>query len=157
MVKVAARASASTVGKMYSSEASTEVALPHNGASTRGINTSGEASWSDSDTFAAYSDKDVVPTEGGTGLGWEWCFLPISLSEEKSVTITLEAEAKTNRQWASLCDITLLSKQDVVTGITNVGSENANAAKDIYNLQGQKVGKAQKGVFIMNGKKVVVK
>ena len=42
-------------------------------------------------------------------------------------------------------------------GITNVGSVNANVAKDIFNLQGQKVGKAQKGVFIMNGKKVVVK
>ena len=146
MVKVAARASASTVGKMYSSEASTEVALPHNGASTKGIDINGDAN---------FGEGDFV--NNGNGFGWEWRYLPISLSEKKSVTITLEVEGKTNYQWASLCDITLLSKQDVPTGITNVGSENANAAKDIYNLQGQKVGKAQKGVFIMNGKKVVVK
>ena len=146
MVKVAARASASTVGKMYSSETSTEVALPHNGASTKGIDINGDAN---------FGEGDFV--NNGNGFGWEWRYLPISLSEKKSVTITLEVEGKTNYQWASLCDITLLSKQDVPTGITNVGSENANAAKDIYNLQGQKVGKAQKGVFIMNGKKVVVK
>ena len=146
MVKVAARASENTVGKMYSSETSTEVALPHNGASTKGIDINGDAN---------FGEGDFV--NNGNGFGWEWRYLPISLSEKKSVTITLEVEGKTNYQWASLCDITLLSKQDVPTGITNVGGENANAAKDIYNLQGQKVGKAQKGVFIVNGKKVVVK
>ena len=50
-----------------------------------------------------------------------------------------------------------LVKHDETVGITNVGSVNADVAKYVYNLQGQKVGKAQKGVFIMNGKKVVVK
>ena len=30
-------------------------------------------------------------------------------------------------------------------------------SEGIYNLQGQKVNKAQKGVYIVNGKKVVVK
>lgn len=145
MLKVAARASAGTAAKMYSSE-NTSAVLTSKGASGKGIDTSGNASF----------DEGEFSNEGNGG-GWEWCFLPISLSEEKNVTITLEAEAKTNRQWVSWCDISLLSKEDVATGITNVGSENANAAKDIYNLQGQKVGKAQKGVFIMNGKKVVMK
>lgn len=145
MLKVAARASAGTAAKMYSSE-NTSAVLTSKGASGKGIDTSGNASF----------DEGEFSNEGNGG-GWEWCFLPISLSEEKNVTITLEAEAKTNRQWVSWCDISLLSKEDVPTGITNVGSENANAAKDIYNLQGQKVGKAQKGVFIMNGKKVVMK
>lgn len=145
MLKVAARASAGTAAKMYSSE-NTSAVLTSKGASGKGIDTSGNASF----------DEGEFSNEGNGG-GWEWCFLPISLSEEKGVTITLEAEAKTNRQWVSWCDISLLSKEDVATGITNVGGENANVAKDIYNLQGQKVGKAQKGVFIVNGKKVVVK
>ena len=145
MLKVAARASAGTAAKMYSSE-NTSAVLTSKGASGKGIDTSGNASF----------DEGEFSNEGNGG-GWEWCFLPISLSEEKNVTITLEAEAKTNRQWVSWCDISLLSKEDVATGITNVGSVNANATKDIYNLQGQKVGKAQKGVFIVNGKKVVVK
>lgn len=145
MLKVAARASAGTAAKMYSSE-NTSAVLTSKGASGKGIDTSGNASF----------DEGEFSNEGNGG-GWEWCFLPISLSEEKNVTITLEAEAKTNRQWVSWCDISLLSKEDVATGITNVVSENVLGAKDIFNLQGQKVGKAQKGVFIMNGKKVVVK
>lgn len=145
MLKVAARASAGTAAKMYSSE-NTSAVLTSKGASGKGIDTSGNASF----------DEGEFSNEGNGG-GWEWCFLPISLSEKKNVTITLEAEAKTNRQWVSWCDISLLSKEDVATGITNVGGENANVAKDIFNLQGQKVGKAQKGVFIVNGKKVVMK
>ena len=145
MLKVAARASAGTAAKMYSSE-NTSAVLTSKGASGKGIDTSGNASF----------DEGEFSNEGNGG-GWEWCFLPISLSEEKNVTITLEAEAKTNRQWVSWCDISLLSKEDVATGITNVVSENVLGAKDIFNLQGQKVGKAQKGVFIVNGKKVVVK
>jgi hypothetical protein len=31
------------------------------------------------------------------------------------------------------------------------------AGKEIYNLAGQKVGKAQKGIYIIGGRKVVVK
>ena len=45
---------------------------------------------------------------------------------------------------------------NVATGIQNIKSEE-NAEKTIYNLNGQKVNKAQKGLFIINGKKVVVK
>lgn len=41
------------------------------------------------------------------------------------------------------------------TGIKAV--ENVEAGKAIYNLNGQRVEKAQKGVFIMNGKKTIVK
>ncbi len=42
------------------------------------------------------------------------------------------------------------------TGITEV-EKNTNAPKAIFNLQGQKLNKAAKGVNIINGKKVVIK
>jgi len=47
-------------------------------------------------------------------------------------------------------------KLDVVTGIENVKAADANA-KSIYNMNGQKVTKTQKGMYIINGKKVIVK
>ena len=146
MLKVAARASAGTAATMTCSEAAADVTLPHKGAGTKGIDIDGNAN---------YGDGDFV--NNGNGFGWEWCYLPFSVTSERDVTFTFEVEAKTNYQWVSLCDVSLLSKEDVATGITNVGSENVFGTEDIFNLQGQKVGKAQKGVFIMNGKKVVVK
>lgn len=45
--------------------------------------------------------------------------------------------------------------QVVPTGINTVKTEVENG--NIYNLQGQKVQKAQKGLYIINGKKVVIK
>lgn len=47
-------------------------------------------------------------------------------------------------------------KKDVETGISNV-NENVNANNIIYNLAGQRVNANQKGIVIMNGKKVLVK
>ena len=45
-----------------------------------------------------------------------------------------------------------------VTGGTGINSINANDANaPIYNVAGQRVSKAQKGVYIQNGKKVAVK
>ena len=43
------------------------------------------------------------------------------------------------------------------TGITLVDDAQNSMNGDIYNLQGQKVNHAQKGVYIVNGKKIVVK
>jgi hypothetical protein len=43
-----------------------------------------------------------------------------------------------------------------LTGIDEVKAENQNSDA-IYNLQGVRVNNAQKGIYIMNGKKVVIK
>lgn len=45
---------------------------------------------------------------------------------------------------------------DETTGIANVNSQ-MNDVKSVFNLNGQRVEKAQKGLFIVNGKKVLVK
>ena len=42
--------------------------------------------------------------------------------------------------------------EDNTTGISNL---NVNDILNYYNLQGQRVNKAQKGLYIMNGKKVI--
>ena len=146
VLKVAARASAAVSGKVSCSETSNTAVLPHQGASTKGIDTAGAANFGDGD-FA----------NEGNGYGWEWVFLPFTVSEEKEVTFSLSSESNSQYQWVSLCDVSLLCKDNVTTGITTVGTEKASVAKDIFNLQGQKVTKAQKGVFIQNGKKIVVK
>lgn len=49
----------------------------------------------------------------------------------------------------------LFNDEVIVTGINAVETAEQGAA--IYNLNGQRVNKAQKGLYIMNGKKVVVK
>ena len=41
------------------------------------------------------------------------------------------------------------------TGISEVKSENENVKTEIYDLSGRKVENAQKGIFIVNGKKVI--
>ena len=47
--------------------------------------------------------------------------------------------------------------QDVIDGINDVITTPTQTAKTVYNLSGQKLSKAQKGVNIINGKKYVVK
>ena len=44
----------------------------------------------------------------------------------------------------------------VTDGIKSLNTEN-QMANEIFNMNGQKVMKAQKGLFIINGKKVIVK
>lgn len=51
----------------------------------------------------------------------------------------------------------LISKKDVPTGITSITTAPAADNAPIYNLAGQKVGKAYKGVVIKDGKKMIMK
>ena len=67
--------------------------------------------------------------------------------------------ASTNTQWVIWDNFRLMffGQDNPTTGIATVNtSVNQNAA-GIYNLNGQRVMNAQKGLYIMNGKKVVVK
>jgi uncharacterized GH25 family protein len=45
----------------------------------------------------------------------------------------------------------------VPTGISQLTVANQNAQEEIYDLQGRRVQNATKGLYIRNGKKVVVK
>ena len=48
-------------------------------------------------------------------------------------------------------------RKKVIDGINDVITTPVQGVKTIYNLSGQKLTKAQKGVNIINGKKYVVK
>jgi len=68
-------------------------------------------------------------------------------------------QPETNTQWVIWDNFRLMffGQDNPTTGIATVNtSVNQNAA-GIYNLNGQRVMNAQKGLYIMNGKKVVVK
>lgn len=74
----------------------------------------------------------------------------------------LTADTKVEKGKAYLETTTALTAEarlvfvDETTGIANVNSQ-MNDVKSIFNLNGQRVEKAQKGLFIINGKKVLVK
>ena len=50
----------------------------------------------------------------------------------------------------------VIDGEDTTTAIENVENGTITTGK-VYNLQGQEVKSAQKGIFIQNGKKVVLK
>lgn len=84
---------------------------------------------------------------------WE----PSVITEADTYTLTLPAGyfIVNGQDWP---EIVLHVTVDSATGINGVEDEGAAAAKQTYTLTGVKVdGKAQKGVYIVDGKKVVLK
>lgn len=127
VIKVAARSSGGTTSNISCSATNETISLPNLGSPGRGINTSGVASWSDNDTFTTGNlDNNQQPAVGGNGTGWQWRFLPFTLSEQTEVTMTFYAEATSQFQWMSIADGELLSKtklaEDVIydEGATNI-------------------------------------
>ena len=82
----------------------------------------------------------------------------IYVSEGETITVGVKGTA--THQWVIFDNFRLtyfganLVDDLITTGISEVNT-TAEAANAIYNLAGQKVQKAQKGLFIINGKKVV--
>ena len=87
------------------------------------------------------------------------------------LTLTLEAEATAASGEATMSDIGLFSVEAVQMNTVTAGSFKVNVGTsdginsislsdpnaEIFNLNGQRVKNAQKGVYIVNGKKVAVK
>ena len=73
------------------------------------------------------------------------------LTLTETTAIVLAANTATDKG----LDAIYVVKKGTATGINTINAEFENGA--VYNLQGQKVMKAQKGLYIINGKKVVVK
>ena len=68
--------------------------------------------------------------------------------------VTFDVAAENNISWLSFKNM-WYELDPVATGITTVSSSNSQADGVVYNLQGQRVEKAQKGLFIVGGKKVL--
>ena len=123
VIKVAGRSSGDVTSSISCTATNTTISLPSEGAFTRGINTSGEASWSDSDTFARGGDNNE-------GFGWQWRFLPFTLDTEAEVTMTFYAETNKQYNWMSIADGELLSANDVASAVTYNDAES-NTIEDV--------------------------
>ena len=125
MLKVAARSSAGTTSLVSCTATESTVTLPNNGAATKGIDLDGNASF-EGDNFA----------NNGTGFGWEWRYLPFTLTETTDVTMIFYAEATTQYQWMSIADATLLSKQEIQNIVEIAGTDEmapeAQVATEIH-------------------------
>ncbi len=125
VIKVAARSSVDTQSAVSCSATSTTISLPNVGAASKGITTAGVASWSDSDTFA----------NNNNGFGWQWRFLPFTLTEETEVTMTFYAETSKQYNWMSIADGELLSATDIATAVAyNETAKNSIENVDVANV-----------------------
>lgn len=85
----------------------------------RGIATDGTASFEG----ASYACKDE-------GYGWQWRFVPFTLTEETTITISIEAGANLKHNWASFGDYSVMAKPNTAASEVayNQAIEAANAA-----------------------------
>lgn len=79
----------------------------------------------------------------------------VYVAEDGALTVGITNNGNTN-QWVIWDNfrLTYYGEDDIPTGITELSNTTSNK-KTIYNLAGQRVMNAQKGLFIVNGKKVV--
>ena len=79
----------------------------------------------------------------------------VYVAEDGDLTVGITNNGNTN-QWVIWDNfrLTYYGEDDIPTGITELSNTTSNK-KTIYNLAGQRVVNAQKGLFIVNGKKVV--
>ena len=82
---------------------------------------------------------------------------PVEFEVEDDGMIYVGVTTAVHNQWVIFDNFQLkyYGKKDITDGISVIETEVLNG--NVYNLQGQKVTKAQKGLFIVNGKKVVRK
>ena len=85
----------------------------------RGIATDGTASFEG----ASYACKNE-------GYGWQWRFVPFTLKEETTITISIEAGANLKHNWASFGDYSVMAKPNIVASEVayNQAFEAAKAA-----------------------------
>lgn len=111
-------------------------------------------------TFQA-NDSEAVDACNGDQVGTSQFYMKevktISgkVGADGTLKIQFKVAADNNISWLSFKNVKFVYNPDA-TGINDLKQTNVLEGT-IYNLNGQKVNKAQKGLFIINGKKVVVK
>lgn len=91
-----------------------------NSNSARGVTTEGKASFDENDTFNNDGKE-------GQGYGWQWRYVPFTLSAETEVTIAMNASANAKGCWASISDFTLKAKPSTEVSTLLYGQAYANA------------------------------
>lgn len=147
VLRTACRAAAEVAGTVsvsFSGVVQTS-SLAAKGAQGMGITLDGIASFDNSEAYA----------NDNAGYGWEWRYVPFTVDADNTeVTIRYEASAAAVHQWVSIADASLL-RSEVLTGIDGIHADNA--PEGVYTLQGVKVAKPAKGIYIRRGEKVFLK
>ncbi|MBD9016711.1 MAG: hypothetical protein EGR00_08510 [Prevotella sp.] len=91
----------------------------------RGITKDGKASFEEG-SFACYNNQ----TKKEEGYGWQWRFVPFTLTEKTTITISIEAGANLIHNWASFGDYSVMAKPNTAASEVayNQAIEAANAA-----------------------------
>ena len=115
VLKIAGRGAADAVThRLYVSANGTTVNIPNNGDLGKGIDTSGAVNYGEG-TYA----------NDNNGRGWEWRFIPVMLTEEKTITVTLTMERSGGSTWGSFCDFTILMSADDLANSDDYAALNA--------------------------------
>lgn len=90
-----------------------------------GITKDGKASFEEG-SFACYNNQ----TKKEEGYGWQWRFVPFTLTEETTITISIEAGANLIHNWASFGDYSVMAKPNTAASEVayNQAVDAANAA-----------------------------
>jgi len=107
--------------------------------------------------FAVNSDYNLEKSDNGT-------FYVLTVQDEKVVfapIINTPAAVKAGQAalWlpeSAEAKALTLSFADDITGINEVGTIEPKAGKIYYNLQGQRVSEPKEGIYVVEGKKVLV-
>jgi hypothetical protein len=108
-------------------------------------------------TLSVGESSVELPHVGASGnvfdRGWNDGYVEFETAGEVA-SILVTATTAGNHEWFSVGDFRLVQLEEkTTTGISNVKAEQHTNA--IYTLGGQKVNNMQKGIYIINGKKVV--
>ena len=116
------------------------VSFPTKGDVGYGITLDGRASFYPTESYA----------NGGAGRGWEWRYLPFSLSEQTRVTFRLDASvANASHQWVSISNLSLLYSPTDPTAISAPSMDGTKeAADETFTLSGQRIARPQAGIQI---------
>ncbi|MBR2155681.1 MAG: hypothetical protein IJ941_01915, partial [Clostridia bacterium] len=119
-----------------------------------GMPTIVNAEGNDASDYFTYISAMDAGLEGNSYIlqaqNWEGTVAPAGV-----YTITLSKASFMNMmQWKAPAEDIVLTVEIIVTGIDNI---NADANAVIYDIHGRRVEKMEKGIYIVNGKKVIKK
>ena len=146
VLKVACRSSSAAV-KAEARVGDVSVAFPTKGDTGLGITTDGVSCFETS--------GDVTFANKGAGCGWEWRYVPFTVSDDNPVEVQFSGVVTDcDHQWMSFTSISLLTFQ--VAGIDpNLLNTQPVSPSAVYNLGGRPTSKAKRAstVVIEKGKK----
>jgi len=133
MLKFAARGSLNlqlTAAVAVGETTQKSISINSKGDTGYGIATDGSVSFTSSGTYA----------NDGAGRGWEWYYLPVTVTTESSVTFTITAETSNQYQWFSLANASFLTTNANTTYAVASDAEKTALNSAITSAETHKLG-----------------